>query len=163
MKRIGKPTGLIRYASENKIALGEKLRFTPRIIGYIVLLTIVVSFLTYLMVNRTETETTILRTPGMLYQEMEAGKVSNLYNVKIVNKTRKDIPISIELESPKGTVKLVGNESMTVKNHASVEGIFFVYIDKKDIKYEKTPIVFKIISKNKVVETVSSTFVGPTK
>ena len=38
MDKIGRPRGLIRYASLNGIERGERLRVTPRLMGYCVLL-----------------------------------------------------------------------------------------------------------------------------
>ena len=38
MERIGRPRGLIRYASLNGIERGERLKVTPRLVGYTVVL-----------------------------------------------------------------------------------------------------------------------------
>ncbi len=51
---------------------------------------------------RTDTETTILRTPGMLFQTREDGRISNLYAIKTVNKTPNDLPLRLELMNVEG-------------------------------------------------------------
>src|SRR5204863_9097119 len=81
MDKINKPQGLIRYTSENAIKNGIKFKVTPRIIGYSVVLFILFSTLTVLLAMRSDIETTVLRTPGQLYQKPDATHVSNLYNI----------------------------------------------------------------------------------
>lgn len=66
MEGVGLEKGLIRFASEDGIAK-EKLRFTTRIAMYCVLLTVLLVGLIAGIALRSDTETTILRTPGMLF------------------------------------------------------------------------------------------------
>ena len=42
MDKVGKPKGLIKYASETGIAQGEKLKLTPRIIAYTIVLFVLI-------------------------------------------------------------------------------------------------------------------------
>jgi cytochrome c oxidase accessory protein FixG len=80
MDKVKRPRGLIRYASLNSIEKKAKWRFTPRAIGYSALLTVLVTVLVILLLNRTDFSVTILRTPGLLYQEQPNNMVSNLYD-----------------------------------------------------------------------------------
>jgi len=162
MRRVGLPEGLIRYASENGIAHGEKLRFTPRLIAYTFLLTALFTFFLTLFFSRADIETTILRTPGMMYQEMEVGKITNLYNIKVVNKTHKDIPLTVKLLSPAGEIRMAGG-NLSVKNHSSAEGVFFVVIDKNTIPSANIQVRFGIFLGDKMVEERKMTFVAPVK
>ncbi|MEJ2055684.1 MAG: cytochrome c oxidase accessory protein CcoG, partial [Calditrichaceae bacterium] len=73
MQKVKRPKGLIRYSSFNGIKEGIKLKVTPRIAGYSVVLIILVTALLTLMLNRKPVETTVLRTPGVLYQELDDG------------------------------------------------------------------------------------------
>jgi cytochrome c oxidase accessory protein FixG len=87
MFKTGKPEGLIRYASENGITNKEPLRFTTRMKLYSVLLSLLVVILAALLVTRKDVDATVMRTPGMLYQERGTDSISNLYNIKLANKT----------------------------------------------------------------------------
>jgi cytochrome c oxidase accessory protein FixG len=162
MDRIDKPRGLIRYTSEAAIALKEKFKVTPRVIGYSIVLSVLFITLTSLLVLRTDVETTILRTPGMLYQELDSNRVSNLYNVKIVNKTFKDMPVRIELEEPKGTIRWIGDGFDHVPEDALAEGEFFIILDRADIHKTKTVLRINIYSGDEVVDHVKTSFLGPT-
>jgi len=161
MEHIKKPKGLIRYTSEAAIASGSKFHITPRIAGYSAVLTILLLALISLLALRTDVEATVLRTPGMLFQD-RGEQVSNLYNVKIVNKTFRDMPISINVLEPTGSVQWVGNGISTLKEQDLSEGEFFLYLDKKDIQKTKTKVRLQIISNGQVVDEAETSFIGPT-
>ena len=66
--------------------------------------------LSYTLVSRPVIETTILRTPGLLYQENPDQTVSNVYNIKIVNKTHETLPLEFRLIAPEGEIKMAGSK-----------------------------------------------------
>lgn len=162
MDKIEKPRGLIRYTSENAIASGSKFKVTPRIIGYSAVLAILLGALITLLALRTDVEAIVLRTPGMLYQELPNQKVSNLYNIKVVNKTFNNLPIEIKIVEPQGTIQWVGKNFKELKEQDIAEGEFFVILDQKDIVTSKTKIKIQIISNGKILDEEESNFIGPT-
>ena len=162
MEKTGKPKGLIRFASENGIANKEKLRITPRIIGYTAVLIGLLGVLVILLVTRKDVDATILRTPGMLYQKQENHMISNLYNIKIINKTHKKVPVTLKLESGKGEIKMIG-KNMVIGEEAKAESTFFIYLPENEIKERKTILKVGVYSGDKKLETVKTTFLGPIK
>nr|NQU94394.1 cytochrome c oxidase accessory protein CcoG [Bacteroidota bacterium] len=159
MTRFGMPKGLIRFDSERGISTGKKLRLNARLIAYISVLVVLFSFLIFLLFNRTDVETTILRTPGLLFQEQVDNQISNLYNIKVVNKKREEFPIRIELLSHEGKIVMAAGP-MKVKAASSTEGVFFVFLDKVDVK-GKIPIQLGVFTGDKLIEKIDLTFVGP--
>ena len=162
MDKVDLPRGLIRYTSENAIAKGIKFKVTTRIIGYSVVLFILLGALITLLAIRTDVEATILRTPGMLYQELPNQKVSNLYNIKVVNKTFNNLPIEIKIVEPKGTIQWVGKNFTELKEQDIAEGEFFVILDQKEIVKSKTKIKIQVLSQGKKLGEEESNFIGPT-
>jgi cytochrome c oxidase accessory protein FixG len=162
MDKIGKPRGLVRYTSEAAIALKEKFKVTPRIIGYSALLTVLLVALTSLLALRRDVDTTVLRTPGQLYQERDGGRVSNLYNVKIVNKTFDAMPVRLELQGTPGEIKWVGGPIGSVAPDALAEGEFFIILDKSSIHKTKTVLWLRVLSGDREVDRVKTAFLGPT-
>lgn len=159
MKRVGLPGGLIRFDSERGISTGSKLKLNARLIAYISVLILLFSFLNYLLFSRSDVEATILRTPGMLYQDADNNQISNLYNIKVVNKKRVDYPINIKLLSMEGKILIPAGE-MLVKGASSTEGVFFVYIDKDKVN-GKIPITLGVFTGDELIEEIELTFVGP--
>jgi cytochrome c oxidase accessory protein FixG len=160
MEQIDKPKGLIRYASESGIANREKLRITPRIIAYSSVLTVLIGVLVLLLVTRKDIDTTILRTPGMLFQKQENEMISNLYTIKLLNKTHQAMPIRLELESEYGSIKMIGKEIMAQKE-SKAETEFFVLLPKNKIKNRKTEIKIGVYSGDLKIETIKTNFLGP--
>ncbi len=160
MDKIEKPKGLIRYASENGIANQEKLKFTSRIKAYSFVLLLLLGILTILLVTRKDVSATILRTPGMLFQVQENNQISNLYNIKMINKTHKTVPISFKLESKYGSIKMVGKPLRLVKE-AKGETEFFILLPKEKIIERKTTVYIGIYAGKEKLQTVKTTFLGP--
>lgn len=160
MDATNQPRGLIRYASEKMIAEGKKFRFNARTMAYSAVLLILLGVFTYSISARKPIEATILRAPGILFQEPEPGRISNLYNVKLVNKTNNDLPVEIRSLSHNGTITVIGKDIFVGKQSVG-ESVFFLILDKADIHAEKTPVTFGIYSNGKLIEDVESTFAGP--
>ena len=160
MESVGSPKGLIRYASENGIVKAEKLKITPRILAYSGVLMALISFLIVLLSTRKDVDTTILRTPGMLFQKQENNMISNLYNIRLINKTRNAIPITLKLESGKGTIKMIGKEIVLPKE-SKTESEFFIMLPKSEIKGRKTVLFVNVYSGDKKLQRLKTTFLGP--
>ena len=162
MAKINRPTGLIRYASENNVKKGEKLHMTVRTAAYSFVLLILIGVLTTLLATRKDIQSTIMRAQGMLYQEQPNNQISNIYNIKLVNKTRKNIPVELKLESDDvhGTIKMVG-KPLTVEPEAVGDGVFFVYIDKNDLHYRKNKIEIGVYTGERKIDDVKTNFMAP--
>jgi cytochrome c oxidase accessory protein FixG len=161
MDKINKPPGLIRYASELGIEKKEKLQYTGRMKLYTVLLGVLVTVLAFLLITRKDVDTTIMRTPGMLYQERGADSVSNLYNIKVANKTIDAIPLQLKLENINGQIEIIGGHSVQVKEQGEGTGSFFIILPRSIIHERKTLLRIGIYSNNKKIDMVSTNFLGP--
>ncbi|MFT4739054.1 MAG: cytochrome c oxidase accessory protein FixG [Cyclobacteriaceae bacterium] len=160
MDKVGFDRGLIKYASEDQIVTREPFRLTSRMIAYSGVLTLLLSVLAVLILIRGDIESSILRTPGIMYQEREDGSYSNLYNYKILNKSQNDMPIEIRVLNPKASVQLVGAE-ISVEHQEIAEGAMFVILEPEAIEGTKTDIKIGIFSNDELVETVKTSFLGP--
>lgn len=160
MSKLKWPKGLIRYTSYNGILGKTKLGFTPRITGYSIILILLLIITGSLLFGRSGIETTILRTPGLLYHEGEDGLISNLYNIKIINKTNESIPLTLKIKSPKGSIRLVGGPLLVPEN-ALYESAFFVDIPLQQIKYSRIPLYIEIFSGTELLDEIRTSFIGP--
>src|SRR5690606_26745915 len=104
MEKVGFEKGLIRIDSENAIAEGKKNKLTTRTKAYMIFLVLLIGFIIYLFTLRGSMEATILRTPGMMFQEHEDGTISNLYNVKVVNKSNDELKLTFGLIDAEGSL-----------------------------------------------------------
>jgi len=162
MTKIGKPRGLVRFASINGIEKGERLRITPRIIGYCVVLALLGLGLLALLITRKDMDTTLLRAPGVLFQTATDGKINNLYLVKLTNKTQHDMPIELKLENMEGTLEVSGGHSL-VPAEKQIETSVLIQIDPLKLMTSSTPLIVGVYSEGKKVETLRTVFIGPHK
>lgn len=159
MEKVNLPIGLIRYASENDIQNKQKLKFTARMKAYTVVLLVLLGVETFLLSTRSDYDVTILRAKGMLYQQQPNDKISNLYTIKLVNKTRKDLPVDIKVENFDAEIQIIGKD-ITVKREAISEGEFFVILKNNSITQRKSVLEIGIYSNNKKIKTVKTNFLS---
>ncbi|HXP59193.1 MAG TPA: cytochrome c oxidase accessory protein CcoG, partial [Dongiaceae bacterium] len=160
MLKLGRPRGLIRYASLNGIEQGLPLRLTPRLIGYAVLLLALIGLWSFLVFTRSDVETTLLRAPGALFQQMPDGRFSNLYTVKVVNKTSRAMPLDLRLESPAGSLLVMGGD-VTVPPEKLAETSVLIELDRSVMKPGVTPAIVGVYSQGKQVQLLKTSFIGP--
>ncbi len=160
MDRVGRARGLIRYESEENIAHSKKTKFNWRIAAYSFVLVLLTSALVVMLVTRDDVDARILRTSGQMFQTLPDGRISNLYNIKLVNKTRKEIPVVMKLENMKGEIEVV-QKNMIVPKESYFQTSFFVKVNRQLIEKRKTPIVLGVYQGNKKIETIKTTFLGP--
>ncbi len=162
MDKIGKPRGLIRYDSYNGIVEKRKKIFTPRVIAYSAVLTVLMAVNVILLSMRTDVEAIILRTPGMLYQEVDENVLSNLYNYQIINKTKESFPVTFHLVNVDGEIKPIG-EIPDTEPSDMVEGAFFIHLDRSQVDARKNEVIIEVRSGEKVIDRVTTSFMGPMK
>ncbi len=162
MEKVNLPKGLIRYASEDNIEKKAKFKFTPRLKGYTAVLIILTGILVGMLFLRNDVEANILRLPGQLFQQKENNIISNVYTYKLVNKTSKDIEnISFKLMSHDGKIELVSHLKFKVEAQKLAEGTLFIEINKAALESDKDKLKIGVYSNNKLIETTTTTFLGP--
>ena len=159
MEKVKRPKGLIRYASKNGIETGKQPIFKPRTIGYTVVLVLLVTLISYILATRSDVELSILRTPGMFFQEQPGDKISNIYDVKIINKTFNALPVKLSLQNLQGEIKLLGND-LNVGPQGVAEGKFLVILPKSEIKQLKTNFKITVTSEGKTINVIQTAFLG---
>jgi hypothetical protein len=111
---------------------------------------------------RSQVETSLLRTPGMLYQEQEGGLISNLYNYKIINKTHEAVPVTFRLLEGDGEIKLIGNQGqILVPQGGTAEGALFILIPKTDIRKASQKLTIGVFREDQQIENLKTKFMGP--
>src|SRR6218665_3132756 len=161
MAAVNKPAGLISYTSENGIAKGEKLKFTLRMKMYSVLLFVLAGILALLLISRKDVDGTIVRAPGQLYQERREDSLSNLYTIKVVNKTVKDIPLTLHIIDAPGRIMEAEGRDIMVKKEDQGKGSFFIVLPKTYITERKLALKIGLYSGSGLITIVTTNFMGP--
>ncbi len=161
MDKVGRPRGLIRFASHNNIERGERQRFTSRMMGYTAVLAALISVFLFLLFTRTDVETTLLRAPGALFMKTADGNIENLYTLKLANKTSRDIPVQLKLENVEGKLQVMGGRDLVVPKEKLAETSVLIEIAPNVLRNRNTKLKVGVYSNGKLLETVNTVFVGP--
>lgn len=164
MDSIGKPRGLIRYASKVSIEEGHGKLFTTRVKFYSVVLLILFVIFIFLFINRPTIDLKVLRQRGVVFTELADGTIQNMYNATIINKSYypfKDLEIKL-LDSV-GELTVSGTEDkLNLEKEEVKQVILFVKIPKDAVKGKKE-IKFGIYADGKLIDTYESVFIAPVK
>ena len=163
MEKVHRPTGLIRYASHNTILNKTAFHFTKRMFAYTIVLGVLLSVLAFAIITRSDIQTTVLRTPGIMYQQPSPGIYSNLYNIQILNKSLDSMPVQLRLVDPaSGRIKMIG-ENISLKSQDMAKSSFFIELPDAALKGQSTKVTIAIYTGDKKIDEVHTSFLGPFK
>lgn len=89
MDRMSYPRGLIRYTTQNALDHKRTRIVRPRVVIYAVLLVGLVTAFAVGLILRKPVDVDVIRDRNVLYRMMDDGRVENVYNVKILNKSER--------------------------------------------------------------------------
>jgi cytochrome c oxidase accessory protein FixG len=144
MDKVGRPRGLIRYASldelEGKSAPAMVAR--PRVWVYTAILVLALSGIIYGLSSLSAIELKVLHERAPLFVQLSDGSIQNKYTLKVLNKTNEDLMVSISVEADV-PVTVGGTEEPIATKHGEVNpSIVFVKIDREHLGAERLPLTF---------------------
>jgi len=160
MDNVGLDKGLIRYVSENGIKNQTKFQWTAKVKSYCALLIVLLSTLVVLLATRNDFQTKITRQRGSTFQVTNDGNISNIFEIYLLNKTRKSYAIELELEGVDGKIQTATNK-LYLKPERELKERFIVKVPFKSIK-EKEIIFINVYGNGKRIQRVKTKFIGPT-
>lgn len=164
MDAVHLPKGLIRYASEDELESGKKLIFNNRMKAYSAVLGIMILFIGFLVFSRNSVDVFISKVKGQLYQENEDGTLSNLYDVKIFNKSKSDAIIKLLPENfTHAMIQGIGTDEFKVKGEGMADYKLFVKIPKDQIIKRSNTLDLGIYLNDKKIQVLKTKFLGPYK
>lgn len=162
MAKLHKPKNLIRFDSVFGVETGKRSLINARTIAYSSVLAILFSVFIYTLASQTQTKSILLRVPGTMYQEVSNSEISNMYELKMVNKTSSNKTISLQLAEPNnGRIALIN--TIEIAPNAEYSGILQVILPKKSVINKHIKVSFHVYEGSEIIEEVSSNFIGPTQ
>jgi hypothetical protein len=113
-----------------------------------------------LLLTRSDIDATLLRAPGSLFQQSPAGKISNLYLLKLTNKTHRMLPVEIKLEQPVGTLTVLGGE-LNLAAEKQTEASVLIEVAPEYLASGTTPVRVGIFSAGRCLDVKKTIFIGP--
>jgi hypothetical protein len=116
--------------------------------------------LTTLLITRSDFEAVIFRQRGSTFQVLEDGRVSNIFEISLTNKTRNNYKIKLEMDDPNGEIKLVVDDAK-LKKEGYLKERFIVKMPMTELTNGKKEIRVKVLGNGKVIKTVKAKVIGP--
>jgi cytochrome c oxidase accessory protein FixG len=160
MESVHQPKGLIRYDSEEGVSTKTPWRVTPRVIGYSVILLLIAGLEITLLATRSDIGMSIIRARGTLFTTETDGSISNLYNVKLINKTEDEMKIELRLKDHEGTVKWIGHEP-NIPPAGTLDAEFFLTVSGQEIKEQKNKWKMECYVNGEKIGSDNITFIAP--
>lgn len=147
MRKMGYDPGLVRYTSERELEGGKTHWLRPRIIGYIVMLTVMVSVFSYNIASRVPLELTVIRDRNNLYVETGDGGIENIYRLHIVNMDHSPHSFVLQLDGVPGA-EVRGATRYDLAGSEDREFTLRVYADKQVLSAPSTDLSFEIVAED---------------
>jgi len=160
MEKIDRPKRLIGFMSDEQMESRKPFVISKRIYSYMAVLIVMCTVLGYLIMKRTDIETTVLRASGTLYQMRDDGQVSNLYNAEFFNKTNRPVSFEVIPVEKEVSIQYVTKPVVLEKN-SSMKVTFFVLRPRESIKTYKSNLKLQVLSEGEVLENIETTFIAP--
>lgn len=166
MDKVKRPQGLIRYASYNSIVDHKPNQvFTTRSMAYSLVMVALMGFLGYLMFARTSVKPMIQRARGAIYMEIDETHGKNLYNYQLINKTRREIPVTFKLLNKQGQMELIGAQKLLVPptgvKGGMATGSIFISLEKGQLDGKITDLEIGVFIDGKQIDVLETNFLGP--
>ncbi|GJM18159.1 MAG: cytochrome c oxidase accessory protein CcoG [Phycisphaeraceae bacterium] len=97
MGKIGREPGLIRYTSQRAVETGTTRLLRARVLIYPVLLLLVFGAFGVALVGKEAADVQVLRAPGLPFNTMASGEISNQLRIRITNRTDADEVYSVSV------------------------------------------------------------------
>ncbi len=160
MKKVKKQGNLIRFDSYHGIETGKHSIKNTRTYAYSAVLIILVIVLGITVSKRTSVDVSINRMQGTMSQEIDSGNVSNIYTVKLINKSNQLKNISFKLiDHPNGELQFT-NDISKLEADASIESVLMLKLPKTELKGRSTDLEIGVYDSKMLISTYTINFIG---
>ena len=148
MDKIGRPRGLIRYASLDEIN-GKPdipLHKRPRVLIYFTIMALAVVGLLYGLTNLGTFDIKVIHDRQPLYVQLSNGSIQNKYQLKVLNKMDRDMTVSIAVDGPEGTITQGLKDRIKLPSGKLSSFTVFLKIPRQNLAEERTSVTFRVQS-----------------
>jgi cytochrome c oxidase accessory protein FixG len=161
MRRVRRPTGLIRQTSPERLGPGRHAWWNARLAAYTAAWAAMVVLVTALLIRRDTLDVLILRQAGTLHATLPGGAVANFYTVQVFNRSGSRVPFDIVATAPAGAAVTRLGLASEVGPHALLEGRLLLAVPPGGLSGAATPVRFDVRVRGGHVRHIESSFIGP--
>jgi len=165
MDKVHRPRGLVRYASLAEIE-GEpvkKLLQRPRVLVYFTIMLLAIAGIIYGLSTLGSIELKVLHERQPLYVMQSDGSVQNKYELKILNKTERDMQVILTASGHEDLQVIGADEPLAVAAGRVAAYTIFMRIPAAQLTAERIPVMIKVTNTQQAefFAEYKSMFFGP--
>jgi cytochrome c oxidase accessory protein FixG len=144
MDKVGRPRGLIRYASLDEIEgrHAPAMLARPRVWVYSTILVLALAGIFYGLSSLAPIDLKVLHERAPLFVQLSDGSIQNKYTVKLLNKANDDLNVRISVQADVPITVIGADKPIQAKHGDVTPGIVFVKIHRKDLVGASVPLTF---------------------
>ena len=142
MDKMKYDKGLISYTTERNLTSDKKTHaLRPKIIGYLVVMTVICGIFAADVMTRIPMDLDIIRDRNQLYRVNTEGLIENTYTLKILNKSQQDHSFTINVDGL-SNFTIIGKTEITIRSGESYSVPLSIAIDPYDLTSPMTEFNF---------------------
>lgn len=159
MAKVKRPLGLIKYASEDNIISSNRFALNGRVKVFSAILLVLTGALASILATRKMVDVTVLKVPGQVLRYNDDGSISNLYSMKITNKSKRGMPIQLQIDDEVGKIENVGHVPDSILAESKIDYLFFVTKPGSESTLKKTKVKIRLHSNHQILYNGSLDFI----
>ncbi|MCL4202190.1 MAG: cytochrome c oxidase accessory protein CcoG [Pirellulaceae bacterium] len=161
MDRIGKPRGLIRFSSQARIDGQPSQLLRLRVIVYPAIMVVLLTAFVAVLANQQDAHVTLLRGPGLPFNELAGGEISNQLRVKIRNRSGRDAQYTIALVGETPARLMMENNPMTIGDRETQIQSLLIAVPRSVFRQGRYDVTLRISDGQSFDQQFSHRLLGP--
>jgi len=163
MVKVGKPTGLIRYSSQDALAGKPPKKLRPRTVLYPVAFTLFFGSFLLALANRSPADITLLGSLGAPFAVEANGEVANQVRIRIANRTAEEHLYTIAYIDEPGAKLIAPENPVRVKPGEMVTTTVFVMQPQDRFTAGERKVRFRLSDEGEYTREFGWRLLGPSK
>lgn len=162
MDKVGKPRGLIRYASQDQLAGRPRHLLRPRVVLYPAALVLLIGGFVFALETKELADVTILRSQAEPFSMEADGRVSNQVRVKIANRSLRDQSYVVALRGVDSAQVVAPEIPLSVKAGEQRTTSVFVLLPASAFTAGRRDVTVHVTDGNDYTADIPFNLLGPT-
>lgn len=163
MDQVGKPRGLIRYASRDQLAGKPRHLLRPRVILYPVALALLLGGFAFTLKTKAKADVMILRSQAEPFRVEEDGRVANQIRVKIANRSLSDRAYTISILGADSAQVIAPESPLTIRAGEQRTTSVFVMLPPSAFRDGRRDVQVKITNGVDYTDEIPFNLLGPSR
>lgn len=162
MAQVGKPPGLIRYATQDALAGKPAKRLRPRVIIYPLVLALFLGAFVVVLGTRSSADITLLRSTDEPFQLDAEGRVTNQIRIRIANRSQQDRSYSIVVDGAEMGTVIAPESPLSIESNKLRTTSVFILLPREAFTQGRRDVTVRISDGKGLDQRLPFNLLGPT-